>query len=279
MTSGASRDAVLLAKLANGVLMPRIGLGVYLVPRGRDTRESVASAIRLGYRHIDTARLYGNEADVGKAMRESGVAREQLFVTTKLWNSDHGFDRTLVAFDESRGALGLETVDLFLLHWPVPKLRLDSWRALERLYDEGRVRAIGVSNYMVHHLEELVGRARIAPMVNQIEVHPFLQQRAVRSWCAKNNVAVAAYCPLAKGEVVDDPTVQKVAKEAGVTPAQAVLAWGLHHGLMVLPKSVRPQGQAENLAASQVRLTASQIAALDGLERGYVTDWDPRDAP
>jgi len=279
MTSGASRDAVLLAKLANGVLMPRIGLGVYLVPRGRDTRESVASAIRLGYRHIDTARLYGNEADVGKAMRESGVAREQLFVTTKLWNSDHGFDRTLVAFDESRGALGLETVDLFLLHWPVPKLRLDSWRALERLYDEGRVRAIGVSNYMVHHLEELVGRARIAPMVNQIEVHPFLQQRAVRSWCAKNNVAVAAYCPLAKGEVVDDPTVRKVAKEAGVTPAQAVLAWGLHHGLMVLPKSVRPQGQAENLAASQVRLTASQIAALDGLERGYVTDWDPRDAP
>jgi diketogulonate reductase-like aldo/keto reductase len=279
MTSGASRDAVLLAKLANGVLMPRIGLGVYLVPRGRDTRESVASAIRLGYRHIDTARLYDNEADVGKAMRESGVAREQLFVTTKLWNSDHGFDRTLVAFDESRGALGLETVDLFLLHWPVPKLRLDSWRALERLYDEGRVRAIGVSNYMVHHLEELVGRARIAPMVNQIEVHPFLQQRAVRSWCAKNNVAVAAYCPLAKGEVVDDPTVRKVAKEAGVTPAQAVLAWGLHHGLMVLPKSVRPQRQAENLAASQVRLTASQIAALDGLERGYVTDWDPRDAP
>jgi diketogulonate reductase-like aldo/keto reductase len=279
MTSGASRDAVLLAKLANGVLMPRIGLGVYLVPRGRDTRESVASAIRLGYRHIDTARLYGNEADVGKAMRESGVAREQLFVTTKLWNSDHGFDRTLVAFDESRGALGLETVDLFLLHWPVPKLRLDSWRALERLYDEGRVRAIGVSNYMVHHLEELVGRARIAPMVNQIEVHPFLQQRAVRSWCAKNNVAVAAYCPLAKGEVVDDPTVRKVAKEAGVTPAPAVLAWGLHHGLMVLPKSVRPQRQAENLAASQVRLTASQIAALDGLERGYVTDWDPRDAP
>ena len=270
---------MLLAKLANGVLMPRICLGVYLVPRGRDTRESVASAIRLGYRHIDTARLYGNEADVGKAMRESGVAREQLFVTTKLWNSDHGFDRTLVAFDESRGALGLETVDLFLLHWPVPKLRLDSWRALERLYDEGRVRAIGVSNYMVHHLEELVGRARIAPMVNQIEVHPFLQQRAVRSWCAKNNVAVAAYCPLAKGEVVDDPTVRKVAKEAGVTPAQAVLAWGLHHGLMVLPKSVRPQRQAENLAASQVRLTASQIAALDGLERGYVTDWDPRDAP
>jgi diketogulonate reductase-like aldo/keto reductase len=274
-----SRDFAPVAKLANGVLMPRIGLGVYLVPHGRATRESVASGIRLGYRHIDTARLYGNEADVGKAMRESGVRREELFVTTKLWNSDHGFDRTLAAFDESRGALGLETVDLFLLHWPVPKLRSDSWRALEKLYDEGRVRAIGVSNYMVHHLEELTGRARIAPMVNQIEIHPFLQQREVRAWCAKNNIAVAAYCPLAKGEVVDDPTVRKVAKEAGVTPAQAVLAWGLHHGLIVLPKSVRPQRQAENLAAAQVKLTASQIAALDGLERGYVTDWDPRDAP
>jgi diketogulonate reductase-like aldo/keto reductase len=274
-----SRDFAPVAKLANGVLMPRIGLGVYLVPHGRATRESVASGIRLGYRHIDTARLYGNEADVGKAMRESGVRREELFVTTKLWNSDHGFDRTLAAFDESRGALGLETIDLFLLHWPVPKLRSDSWRALEKLYDEGRVRAIGVSNYMVHHLEELTGRARIAPMVNQIEIHPFLQQRDVRAWCAKNNIAVAAYCPLAKGEVVDDPTVRKVAKEAGVTPAQAVLAWGLHHGLIVLPKSVRAQRQAENLAAAEVKLTASQIAALDGLERGYVTDWDPRDAP
>jgi len=212
-------------------------------------------------------------------MRESGVPREELFVTTKLWNSDHGFDRTLAAFDESRAALGLEIVDLFLLHWPVPKLRSTSWRALEKLYDEGRVRAIGVSNYMVHHLEELLGRARVAPMVNQIEVHPFLQQRDVRAWCAKYNVAVAAYCPLAKGEVVSDPTVRKVAKEAGVAPAQAVLAWGLHHDLIVLPKSVRPERQAENLAAAAVKLTGGQIAALDGLERGYVTDWDPRDAP
>jgi diketogulonate reductase-like aldo/keto reductase len=268
-----------VAKLANGVAMPRIGLGVYLVPSGRQTFDAVASALRLGYRHIDTARLYANEADVGRAMRESGIPRGDLFVTTKLWNSDHGFDRALAAFDESRAALGLEIVDLFLLHWPQPRLRKDSWRALERLYDEGRVRAIGVSNFMVHHLEELLGGARIAPMVNQIEVHPFLQQRDVRAWCAGHDIAVAAYCPLAKGEALRDPTVRKVAAEAGVTPAQAVLAWGLQHDLIVLPKSVRPERQAENLAAAQVKLTAAQFARLDGLERGYVTDWDPREAP
>jgi diketogulonate reductase-like aldo/keto reductase len=258
-----------VAKLANGVAMPRIGLGVYLVPSGRQTFDAVASALRLGCRHIDTARLYANEADVGRAMRESGIPRGDLFVTTKLWNSDHGFDR----------ALGLEIVDLFMLHWPQPRLRKDSWRALERLYDEGRVRAIGVSNFMVHHLEELLGGARIAPMVNQIEVHPFLQQRDVRAWCAGHDIAIAAYCPLAKGEALRDPTVRKVAAEAGVTPAQAVLAWGLQHDLIVLPKSVRPERQAENLAAAQVKLTAAQFARLDGLERGYVTDWDPREAP
>jgi diketogulonate reductase-like aldo/keto reductase len=267
------------ARLANGVLTPRIGLGVYLVPQGRKTRDAVGSALQLGYRHIDTARLYDNEADVGKAVRESGVPREDVFVTTKLWNADHGFDRTLAAFDESRGRLGLAQVDLFLLHWPVPRLRKDSWRALERLYDEGRVRAIGVSNFMVHHLEELLAAARIPPMVNQIEVHPFLQQRDVRAWCAKHGIAVAAYSPLAKGEVARDPTVRKVAAEAGVTPAQAALAWGLHHDLIVLPKSVRPERQSENLAAAQIRLSPRQIAALDGLERGYVTDWDPRASP
>ena len=275
----AAAKQVPAAKLANGVAMPRIGLGVYLMPPGRKTQEAVASALRLGYRHVDTARLYDNEADVGQAMRDSGLSREEVFVTTKLWNADHGFDRTLAAFDESRAALGLETVDLFLLHWPVPRLRQESWRALERLYDEGRVRAIGVSNFMIHHLEELLAGARIAPMVNQIEVHPFFQQRDVRAWCAKRDIAIAAYSPLAKGAVARDPTIRKVAAEAGVTPAQAALAWALQHDMVVLPKSVRPERQKENLAAARVKLSAAQIAALDGLERGYVTDWDPREAP
>ncbi|HYC25676.1 MAG TPA: aldo/keto reductase [Roseiarcus sp.] len=267
------------AKLANGVAMPRVGLGVYLVPSGRATREAVLSALRVGYRHVDTAQLYGNEADVGQALAESKLAHGEVFVTTKLWNADHGFDRALAAFDASRRALGVESVDLFLLHWPVPRLRLESWRALEQLYDEGRVRAIGVSNFMIRHLEELLGRARIVPMVNQIEVHPFFQQREVRAWCLANNIAVAAYSPLAKGAVLADPVVKAVAAEAGATPAQTVLAWGLRHDLIVLPKSVRPARQTENLAAAKVRLTARQVARLDQLERGLATDWDPRRAP
>jgi diketogulonate reductase-like aldo/keto reductase len=266
-------------RLANGVPTPRIALGVYLVPPGRNTRECVASALRLGYRHVDTARLYENEADVGRAMRESNIPRDELFITTKLWNADHGYERALAAFDESRAAMDLAVVDLFLLHWPVPRMRLDSWRALERLYDEGRVRAIGVSNFMVHHLEELLAKARIKPMVNQIEIHPFLQQRDVREFCAAEGIAVSAYCPLAKGAALRDKTVRAVASEAGVTSAQAVLAWGLAKNLIVLPKSVDPERQRENIAAYEVTLTDSQIARLDGLERGLVTDWDPRDAP
>jgi diketogulonate reductase-like aldo/keto reductase len=266
-------------ELANGVNMPRIGLGVYLVPSGRATREAVSSALRLGYRHIDTARLYDNEADVGRAITESAIARDDVFVTTKLWNSDHGFDRALAAFDLSRRALGVESVDLFLLHWPVARLRQASWRALEQLYDEGRVRAIGVSNFMIRHLEELIEGARIAPMVNQIEVHPFHQQRDLRAWCAAHKIAVAAYSPLAKGAVLRDRVVKAVAAEAGATPAQVVLAWELHHDLIVLPKSVHPARQAENLAAADVKLAAGQLARLDALERGLVTDWDPREAP
>jgi diketogulonate reductase-like aldo/keto reductase len=275
----APPKGVASVKLANGVNMPRIGLGVYLVPSGRATREAVSSALRLGYRHIDTARLYDNEADVGRAISESAIARDDVFVTTKLWNSDHGFDRALAAFDLSRRALGVESVDLFLLHWPVPRLRQASWRALEQLYDEGRVRAIGVSNFMVRHLEELIEGARTAPMVNQIEVHPFHQQRDLRAWCAAHKIAVAAYSPLAKGAVLRDRVVKAVAAEAGATPAQVVLAWELHHDLIVLPKSVQPARQKENLAAGEVDLTAAQLARLDGLERGMVTSWDPRQAP
>jgi diketogulonate reductase-like aldo/keto reductase len=267
------------AKLANGVDIPRIGLGVYLVPSGRATREAVSSALRLGYRHIDTARLYDNEADVGRGIAESAIARESVFVTTKLWNSDHGFDRALAAFDASRKALGVESIDLFLLHWPVPRLRQESWRALEQLYDEGRARAIGVSNFMIRHLEELIEGARIAPMVNQIEVHPFHQQRELCAWCAAHKIVVAAYSPLAKGAVLRDRVVKAVAAEAGATPAQVVLAWGLHRDLIVLPKSVQPARQQENLAAAEVELSADQLARLDGLERGMVTDWDPRQEP
>jgi diketogulonate reductase-like aldo/keto reductase len=265
-------------RLANGVALPRIGLGVFRAAPG-ETRGAVMAALAAGYRHVDTARIYGNEADVGAAIRDSGLPRDEVFVTTKLWNQDHGYDRTLRAFDTSLATLGLDHVDLYLLHWPVQKLRLDSWRALERLHAEGRARSIGVSNFMVPHLDELAARATVMPHVNQIEVHPFLQQRDVRAWCAAHGVVVEAYSPLAKAAALSDPAVFETAREARATPAQVLLAWGLGHGMVVLPKSVRPERQIENLAAAKVTLTAEQMARLDGLERGMATGWDPRGAP
>jgi methylglyoxal/glyoxal reductase len=265
--------------LNNGVSMPRFGLGVFRSPQGSETRTAVSQALQLGYRHIDTARIYRNEADVGVGLQESGIPREEIFVTTKLWNEDHGYDAALRAFQASQEKLGLEVIDLYLLHWPVPGLRLDSWRALESLYESGQVRAIGVSNFMVHHLEELFAHARILPMVNQIEVHPFLQQREVCAWCAERNIVITAYSPLAKATVLTDTVVTAVAAEAGMTPAQAMLVWGLQKGYIVLVKSVHRQRQIENLKAVELSLTSEQIARLDELERGLVTGWDPRNAP
>lgn len=265
--------------LRHGVRIPRLGLGVFRTPRGEATEAVVAEALRLGYRHIDTARVYGNEADVGAALRGSAVPRAQVFVTTKLWNDDHGYDAALRAFDASLSRLGLDQVDLFLLHWPVQGQRLASWRALERLRQEGRARAIGVSNFMVHHLEELLAHASEPPSVNQIEVSPFHQQREVRALCARHGVAVAAYSPLTKGKRLDHPIVAAIAARLSQTPAQVLLRWGLQHGLVVLPKSTRPARLAENLGAHGFALDAAAMAALDALDEGLATGWDPRSAP
>lgn len=265
--------------LRDGVEIPRIGLGVYQSARGAETQRAVAEALRIGYRHVDTARIYGNEQDVGAAVRESGVPRSQLFVTTKLWNDDHGHDAALRAFDASLKRLGLEHIDLYLLHWPVPRKRLDSWRALERLHAEGRVRAIGVSNFMVRHLEELLAGAKIAPAVNQIEVSPFLQQRDVRACCEQHGIVVEAYSPLTQGERLDHPALVAVARRIARTPAQVLLRWGLQHGMVVLPKSVRAARIAENAALFDFELDGEAMRALDALEEGLVMGWDPRDAP
>lgn len=262
--------------LANRVSMPRIGLGVFRSARGNETRQAVGDALSLGYRHVDTASIYGNERDVGAMLAASGLPRDQFFVTTKLWNQDQGYQSALDAFEASRRALGLEVIDLYLLHWPVPRLRLDSWRALETLYDEGKVRAIGVSNFMVRHLEELAAHARVQPMVNQIEVHPFLQQREVRDWCARHRIAVFAYSPLAKGSALNNSVVGAIARAQGITAAQVLLAWGLQRCDGVLPKSVRLQRQAENLAAGSIGLGPEALDRLDALEAGRVTGWDPR---
>jgi diketogulonate reductase-like aldo/keto reductase len=266
-------------RLKSGVEMPRVGLGVFQSARGAETQSAVREALRFGYRHIDTARVYGNEQDVGAAVRESGIPRAEVFVTTKLWNSDQGYESALRAFDASLARLGLEYVDLYLLHWPVPKKRLESWRALEKLLAEGRAHAIGVSNFMVPHLDELLAHAKVAPAVNQIEVSPFLQQRDVRARCAELDIVVEAYSPLTKGERLRHRVVAGIAERAGRSSAQVLLRWGLQHGLVVLPKSTRAERIAENAAVFDFELSAEEMAKLDALEEGLVTGWDPRGAP
>ena len=260
--------------LRSGGAIPQLGLGVWQAPPD-ECRAAVAAALRLGYRHIDTARIYGNEADVGAAIRDSGIPRDQIFVTTKLWNEDQGYDSALRAFDASAKRLGLDTIDLYLIHWPVPGKRLDSWRALEKLHADKRARAIGVSNFLVNHLEELFGKANEKPAVNQIELTPFLQRRDTVALCAREGIIVEAYSPLTRGKRLDHPTVEAIAKELGRSPAQVLLRWGLQHGYVVLPKSVHAERIAENGALFDFALDSAQLARLDALEEGLTTGWDP----
>jgi diketogulonate reductase-like aldo/keto reductase len=262
--------------LRSGGTIPLVGLGVWQSAQGAETRDAVTAALRLGYRHVDTAKIYGNESDVGKAVRESGVPRGDVFVTTKLWNQDHGFDQALRAFDKSLERLGLEYVDLYLIHWPVGGKRKDSWRALERIKSEGRARAIGVSNYLVPHLEELLASANEPPSVDQIEIHPFLQHRETRAFCNKHQIVVEAYSPLTRGRKLEHAVVRDVAKRTKRTPAQVLLRWGIQHGLVVLPKSTREARIAENADVFGFMLDADAMTALDALDEGHATGWDPR---
>jgi methylglyoxal/glyoxal reductase len=261
--------------LPSGTMIPQVGLGVWQTPAGATAREAVREAVRVGYRHVDTARIYGNEADVGAGVRASGVPREQLFVTTKLWNEDQGYDRALRAFDASLQRLGLDYVDLYLLHWPVAGKRLDSWRALERLHDEKRARSIGVSNFLVPHLKELLDAAKHRPAVNQIELTPFLQRRDTTAFCRQHGIIVEAYSPLTHGRRLDHPVLADVARRVGRTVAQVLLRWSVQHGNVVLPKSTRPARIAENAGIFDFTLDARAMADLDALEEGLVTGWDP----
>jgi diketogulonate reductase-like aldo/keto reductase len=262
-------------RLASGASIPQLGLGVWQSPQGAATRDAVTAALRVGYRHIDTARVYRNEPDVGAAVRESEILRADIFVTTKLWNDDQGYDQTLRAFDKSLERLGLEYIDLYLLHWPVAGKRLDSWRALEKLHAEGRARSIGVSNFLVPHLNELMANAKTPPHANQIELSPFLQRRPTVELCKKLGIAIEAYSPLTRGEKLGHPAITAIAGETGKTAAQVLLRWSVQHGHIVLPKSIRAERIAENAAIFDFTLSADQMARLDGLEENLVTGWDP----
>ena len=260
-------------KLNDGMKIPQVGLGVWQA--GGSTKRAVLAALSVGYRHFDTAAIYGNEAQVGAAIAESGIAREQVFVTSKLWNQDHGYDKALRAFDVALKRLRLEYLDLFLIHWPVAELRLESWRALEQLASEKRVRSIGVSNFLVPHLKELTGAAKVLPAVNQIELTPFLQRRETVALCRQMGITLEAYSPLTRGQRLAHPVVVELANALGRSPAQVLLRWGIQHGFVVLPKSVTPARIEENAALFDFELDASSMQRLDALEEGLVTGWDP----
>jgi diketogulonate reductase-like aldo/keto reductase len=265
--------------LRSGHTIPQIGLGVWQAAAGAETKKAVLTALRVGYRHVDTARLYGNEADVGAAVKASGVPRGEVFVTTKVWNDDHGYDKTLRAFDASLSRLGLEYVDLYLVHWPVGGKRRDTWRAMEQIFANGRARSIGVSNYLVPHLEELLGEAKVLPAVDQIELHPFLQHRDTRAFCAKHGIVVEAYSPLTQGTRLGHPVITRIAKRIERTPAQVILRWGIEHGHVILPKSTHESRIRENADLFDFALDADAMKALDDLDEGAATSWDPRTQP
>lgn len=258
--------------------MPQVGLGVFRASP-EQAYAAVRTALDAGYRHIDTAQVYRNEAAVGRAVRDSGLTRGEVFVTTKLWNDDQHPARLRASVARSISTLGLGAPDLFLLHWPVPGLRTSAWAALEDLQAEGVLRGIGVSNFMVPHLDELLRSARVMPLVNQIEVHPFLQQRAVQALCMARGIKVQAYSPLTKGLRLAHPVVQHIAQATRRSPAQVLLRWGLQHGLVVLPKSTRPERIRENLALDDFALDERQMTALDALEENLVTGWNPQQVP
>ncbi|QUH03372.1 aldo/keto reductase [Saccharopolyspora erythraea] len=263
--------------LNNGVEMPQLGYGVFQVPED-ETAAAVGAALEAGYRSIDTAAAYGNEAAVGRALAESGLARDELFVTTKLWNADQGYDNALRAFDTSLELLGLDHLDLYLIHWPVPERGLygETWRAMEELYSQGRVRAIGVSNFQPAHLRGLAEHGDVVPAVNQVELHPFLQQAEVRRYDAEHGIATEAWSPLAKGgELLSEPVVADLARKHGRTPAQVVLRWHLQLGNVVIPKSVTPSRMRENLDVFGFALDEADLTTLAALDRDERTGPDP----
>lgn len=266
-------------KLNNGVEMPIFGIGTFLMGGGRETRKAVLCALEAGYRLIDTAAMYGNENDVGEAVRESGIPREEIFITTKLRNDDHGYDRAVAAFEESLRLLGLSYVDLYLIHWPVENLRCESWRALENLLEEGKCRAIGVSNYMIWHLEELLSSSSTVPAINQVEFSPYLYQRELLEFCCSNGIVLEGYSPLTKGYRLNDPRLRGIASKYSKTPAQILIRWSLQKGVITIPKSSRRERIYENANVFDFEISQEDMRALDSFDEGLRTSWDPTTTP
>lgn len=262
---------------ADPIDIPQLGFGVWQVPDA-EVDAAVATALETGYRSIDTARIYGNEDGVGRALKATDLAREDLFVTTKVWNDDHGFDSTLAAFDASLDRLGIETLDLYLIHWPTPQKDnyVDTWKALLKLREDGRVRAVGVCNFEVDHLQRLKDETGEFPAINQVELHPYLQQAPLRAFHEANGILTEAWSPLASGgDVLVDDVIRGIADKHGVTPAQAILRWHTQLGNVVIPKSVTPSRIAENFDLFGFELDGDDLAAFARLDRSERTGADP----
>ncbi|MGG3469528.1 aldo/keto reductase [Neobacillus pocheonensis] len=265
--------------LSNGVKMPWFGLGVFKVEEGPVLVNAVRSAIQHGYRSIDTAAIYENEAGVGQGIREgmeeAGISRSNLFVTSKVWNADLGYESTIAAYETSLEKLGLDYLDLYLVHWPVEGKYKEAWRALETLYKEGRVKAIGVSNFQVHHLEDLMGAAEIKPMVNQVEYHPRLSQKEVQAFCQENGIQMEAWSPLMQGQLLDNEDLREIAGRYGKSVAQVILRWDLQNGVVTIPKSVKEQRIIENSQVFDFELSAEDMKRIDSMNQNHRVGPDP----
>ncbi|WP_223693887.1 aldo/keto reductase [Leifsonia poae] len=262
--------------LNDGNRIPQLGFGVYKIPES-ETGDAVVAALDAGYRHIDTAAFYGNERGVGDGVRRSGLDRDEVFVTTKVWWEENGYDSTLRSFDESLDRLGFDTVDLFLIHWPAPRQDryVETWRALERVREEGRARSIGVANFHIHHLERLARETAVVPAVNQVELHPWLPQTEVRGYGAEHGIVTEGWSPLARGRILGEPVLVAIAAKHGVTTAQIAIRWQLQLGAVVIPKSVTPERIRQNLDVFGFELDADDLAAIASLESGERTGKDP----
>ncbi|MEH6949647.1 aldo/keto reductase [Bacillus sp. JJ634] len=265
--------------LYNGVKMPWLGIGVFKVEEGPELVNAVKFAIKHGYRSIDTAAIYENEEGVGQAIREglgeTGMSREELFVTSKVWNSDLGYESTIAAYETSLKKLGLDYLDLYLIHWPVEGKYKEAWRALETLYKEGKVKAIGVSNFQIHHLEDLMKDAEIKPMINQVEYHPRLTQKEVQTFCQEHGIQLEAWSPLMQGQLLDNPVLQKIAHTHNKTIAQVIIRWDLQNGVVTIPKSTKEHRIVENSAVFDFELTKEEMQRIDELNENHRVGPDP----
>lgn len=262
-------------QLANGIEMPRLGLGVYKMTEPDIAIQAITAALDYGYRHIDTASLYANEKEVGDAIRASNVPRKDIFITTKVWNTDQGYDQTLRAFEKSLELLGMDYVDLYLTHWPVKETFVDTYRAIERLYDEKLIRATGVANHHAHHLEAIAAKANIKPMVNQIECHPRLTQFDLREYCEEQGIAITSWSPLARGRILEEPTLKRISTKHSKSTAQTIIRWHLQHDLIVIPKSENPSRIAENMDVYDFELSFEDMKNIDALNLNERTGKDP----